>query len=417
MGGTTAAVRARPGGALALGSRVLRPLRFGERWRLLHEVGDGSGVAAAVLARTAVPDPHGSVMDDGVVDPVIEQILALHLAGARPERAVPGFARQLADLVDAGWAPRDVFDADADLIDLIAEACPVDDDWTSIVLAADPPAPQSLPEVLKLLEDDLRHRLTTADSPEAGHHADPVDRTRPMVGNRITEPEGSTHTVQPLPPSPVRHRSAAAHMINVAAAGPRAGSEPSVVNETPPASPATWASSSSPRLIAADADAAPPPGGRSATTPEARTTSEPVPHATAFRAPSPVFGGDDAGGRRWPLFPPATPFRALSPVFHDDDPSGRRRPLSMDDVGDLPFLASNPAGRTFPSVATHGGGTTPGVDPAPITVQADPTASLAWPLPSPAPASAAGDQRSVFDLADQVAALLDEESDLRGLRR
>ena len=96
IGSTTVEVRARPGGALVVGGRVIRPLLFGERWRLLDDVAAGDrSIGATVLAHACEPESMATV-ESSTADDEIAEVLALHLAGARPERTVQGFAEQLA---------------------------------------------------------------------------------------------------------------------------------------------------------------------------------------------------------------------------------------------------------------------------------------------------------------------------------
>ena len=104
LAGSSIAVRARPGGALYVGGRVIRPLSFGERWRVIDAASAAeSPLGATVLAHASEPEAAGETQP---VDDERAQVIALHLAGARPERTVPGFAAQLARLLAAGWAPR-----------------------------------------------------------------------------------------------------------------------------------------------------------------------------------------------------------------------------------------------------------------------------------------------------------------------
>src|SRR5215208_1753018 len=80
---TTVAVRGQPGGGLILDDRVIRPLTFGERCRLLDDAAaSGRSIGATVLARARARESATETS----VDDEIAQILAMHLAGARPER-------------------------------------------------------------------------------------------------------------------------------------------------------------------------------------------------------------------------------------------------------------------------------------------------------------------------------------------
>src|ERR1044072_670762 len=87
----TVTVRGQPGGALILDGRVIRPLSFGERRRALDDVAaTGRSIGAMVLARACAPEPAAEPSTDDEV----AQILAMHLAGARPERPVHAFDTQ-----------------------------------------------------------------------------------------------------------------------------------------------------------------------------------------------------------------------------------------------------------------------------------------------------------------------------------
>lgn len=375
LGGTVAVVRVRPGGALEYGGRVIRPLRFGERWRLLDgaaatEGSDGS-VGASVLA-AAESGPTGAGPTGAGTDvEQIARVLALHLAGARPDRTVPGCAAQLAALVAAGWNPRDVLDADADLIDLLTveEGNRSDGGWTSIVLAVDDDAARvPLDEILRVLECDLLGRLAPPESPESADGAGSVGPSRqataaaPPIARPSALAPARGHPRDASPPSPPRAPEAGHPTAPFPAVEPATPSPSTealhgaaiVGREGAPSSPPRF-----PRPIRADW-----PGSR--------------PSNGAGAAPSVTAQPSEHGDRSIPA--PAGPWIA-QPADPPGEPLARR------------------ATRTEASVA-------------PVVVHDDLAASRTDRLAFPAPS-----RPDTFDVADEVAALLDEESDLRGLRR
>ncbi|WP_319453009.1 MULTISPECIES: hypothetical protein [unclassified Mycobacterium] len=371
LAGSTIAVRARPGGALDVGGRVVRPLSFGERWRVLDDVASSdSPLGATVLAHAGEPETADQAQ---VADDEIAQIIALHLAGARPERAVPGFAAQLARLVAAGWAPRDVFDADADLVDLLTAEAPGEGDgseWTSIVVAPDHPASAPLAETLRALERNLLDRMGSTESNDRPTPSD--DRPR-----LVAESASSDDFPAPFPTVPE-------------------GSWPSHVGSAPtPAGlesmhPTARAENASPLLVtpsAADGFVAP---------------GEPV----CVPRPIRLAWSDQqgAGGRPtsdWPSAPPVGP-RVEDPP----EPTGLPESAVASTVSTVCSTTSS-LGASSPYRATLASSST-----APTVVDDTPIATRT------APGAAPGQARlDVFGLADQLAALLDEESELRGLRR
>ncbi|MBT2498624.1 hypothetical protein J7E25_05910 [Agromyces sp. ISL-38] len=399
LGGAVAVVRARPGGAVEFGGRVIRPLRFGERWRLLDgaatdgaDRSDGSlgaSVLAVAVAGARVEDASvdGAGADGAWPDDRIARVLALHLAGARPGRAVPGCGAQLAALVAAGWSPRGVLDADADLIDLLTVESEgggsdgfTDGGWTSIVLAADADdasdaAQVSLSELLQMLEHDLLGRLAptgpdgSAGADESAGRADAGDRVRAALAAVATASSGS------------RAVSAAVEARRAATAA------------------------GSPRTPAAGHP----------------TVSFPADEPARAAASTDPFGEPAVVGRE---IGPASPPRFPTPI-RTDWPD----PRSSDGVSAAPSVASAPSAHhdraiTTPAAPSIARPATPPGEPvarratraeasaAPVVVLDDAAASRTDRLAFPAPA-----RPDAFDVADEVAALLDEESDLRGLRR
>jgi hypothetical protein len=373
IAGRTIAVRARPGGALDVGGRVVRPLRFGERWRVLDDVADSdSPLGATVLAHAGEPE---TADESQVADDEIGQIIALHLAGARPERAVPGFATQLARLVAAGWSPRDVFDADADLVDLLTAEAPGEGDgseWTSIVVAPDQPASASLADTLRALERNLLDRMGSTGSDDRPTPSD--DRPRLAAENPSSDdfpgafptgPEGTW-------PSPV------------GSARTPSGPEPLHLAAT----------------VRAEAES------QSLVTPTATDgfgvfsapVSVPQPIRLAWSDPQ------GAGGRPtsdWPSAP------AVGPRAEDPPDSTGRPESAVASTVSTERSTTSSLGSSSPYRATLSSS-----NPAPTVVDDSPTAART------APGAAPGQARlDVFGLADQLATLLDEESELRGLRR
>ena len=379
-------MRVRPGGALEFGGRVIRPLRFGERWRVLDGAAtdglDGSLGASVLAAAGAASD--GSASDDARPDGAagdgerIARALALHLAGARSDRAVPGCVEQLAALVAAGWSPRDVLDAEADLIDLLTvEDEPDDragagDGWTSIVLAADSgdsaaDANVSLAELLRLLERDLLGRLAPAETAEAADRPDAVDPARPV-----------RNSAAPSAGDPAATNAAAGRRVAAAAAQSRTPVEghPTIrfpADET--ARPAGSTDRLDDPAVAARAGRADPAAAISGADPH-RLAGLPARDRLGRRAVrrrrAIRWGG--ASGPQSRAVVRAAACGARRAVLAPRDAHGRGARRSS--CTTIPPRAA-PAGSRSPRP--------PGPD--------------------------------AFDVADEVAALLDEESDLRGLRR
>lgn len=152
VGAVTLAVttaRQGPPGALIVGGLTLRPLRFGERIRLVEAAesahpGDPTALARAVLAAATVGGtPDGDRSD--------LEAVALHLAGAR-RGSGPSFADAVRAARTFGWALADILEADADLVDWLTGprstgGAASGAGWTSIVIApadrddATPPSP------------------------------------------------------------------------------------------------------------------------------------------------------------------------------------------------------------------------------------------------------------------------------------
>jgi hypothetical protein len=307
-----------------------------------------------------------------VADDEVAHIIALHLAGARPERAVPGFAAQLTRLVAAGWAPRDVFDADADLVDLLtAEASGegAGGEWTSIVVAPKGTASAPLAETLRALERNLLDRMGSSESDDP------------------PTPSGRRHRIAPESPSsvdtprPFRTEPEGTWPSHVGSAR-----MPSVPAPVPGAATARAETASPARVASAVIDGAP---------------------GAPVNVPRPIrlaWSDQSAGARPtadWPNAPSARP------RVEDPEPSG----LPADDTGGSWAVSA------APSVASSLGSSSPHratlatSHPAPTVVD-DTIAARTAPGATPGQA-----RLDVFALADQLAALLDEESELRGLRR
>lgn len=385
IAGTTIGVRARQGGALEVGGRIVRPLHFGERWRLLDDVAAGeSPLGAAVLAYAG----DAATVDQAQAgDDEIAQIIALHLAGARPERAVPGFAAQLAQLGAAGWTPRDVFDADADLVDLLTVQTtddPAGAEWTTIVVVPDVAAATSPADALRALERNLLDRRGFAESDEALTPARSQYRPTPEHPSGVDVP------------APLSTQPEATWPWHVGGAG------------TPPAHHPVLPAVTGRADIASDL-------------PETPVDDVPAEPSAPIGVPPPIRlawsdrqGGGGQAMPGWRGAPPDSP--------RVDDPP---------DPAALPQAIAQPTG---PQVLA--GASTPGPPPArrattgshtaPTVVADSRVARRTGVAADPGRAGpdvfgVAADLGQagldVFGVADQLAALLDDESDLRGLRR
>ncbi|MCV7363842.1 hypothetical protein [Mycolicibacterium neworleansense] len=369
VAGVAVAVQPRPGGGLAVGDRVIRPLRFGERWRVVDDaVNGGNRIGATVLA-WATESPAAPATGAHADAATIAEVLALHLAGARPERKTPGFSAQLATLTAAGWDSRAVFDTDADLIDLLTTEASdggAVDGWTSIVLTTGP-EPVSPAEALRILEGDLLGRLAAAEADEPSNPdvpsacpsgADAGTQSVPPLGSRRAAADGAaTGTAAPIPG---RHADAEPPGTAVPNLGP------------------------APKIRDDNHSGTTEPGERPASHP-ATEPAFPVP----IRATGST-GWPAAGPWLPPIAGPGVDNHAaqcpVPPTGHADQRSDER--------------TEPPAHRVSAAAVTE----------APNVVRDDPTAPRAERLAAPAATGA-----DPFDTANLVAALLDEESDLRGL--
>ncbi len=376
VAGATVAVRGQPGGGLTLDGRVIRPLTFGDRCRLIDDASaNRRSIGATVLARAC---DRESAAEPSTGDQ-IAQILAMHLAGARPERRALVFEAQLSWLVSAGWKPNDVFDTDADLVDLLtadALGTQAEDDWTTILLVPDHAAACSLTEVLLTLEQSLLERMVSTDlddgvgcraphrvaleSPPASvaHVERDTGEDTLDVDQPVTAPRGALPSTRGAP----------------ASSGPTVGQAGLDLD--------TSVAPSTERYYAADhfntAIALP-------NVPWPIRAGWPG-HSAANAGPE--SGGDDAPTARAPQDPSTVAVRIPEPILTR---------------GQMP---SHFQGRRPPNRAT------PPAGAASTVAHLDPVATRTAPLATRSPAGL-----DTLESADQLAALLDDESDLRGLRR
>lgn len=381
-------VSAEPDGGLRYGSIALRPLSFGERWRVVAE--DPRELGRAVLAGAAAPTRP--------IADVVAEVLALHLAGARPDRPVPGFSAQVAALVAAGWTPGDVLAAPADLVDLLTSELAAaqrggssagagdDPGWTRIVLGPAPALERAegldVTGALQLLEADLRGRgvhANTAAARESGAAAAPTptltDISVPVHGDipgtgpiPAAGAPGRPDDVLQDPPGPVRHSPQS----------PRARrSAPAAAAQHPAESnlePAGLGQAPLPLELR--------PIPLSRRSPTAGQPTAPSLPDTAVPAPT----GQLSGPARVTPAVPADPAHSLLPLWPE-------APRGSSIAPPVPIRSSWLA------------------DASP---RSTPVASLA-------PHWATGEQPThptgTAELSDRIAALLDEESDLRGLLR
>ena len=388
LGAVTVDVAARPGGALAFDGLLIRPLAFGERWRVLAGA-PAEGIGPAILAAASGRTGGGQ----------LAQVLALYLSGARPGRAIPAFAEQVQRLVAGGWTPTDVMAADADLVDLLteppADAATGGGRWTSIVLLPevdvldDEAAAGSVAEVVELLQRDLAARAGTA--------AEIREPSSVTIGARAAgtaigpASRGGASTLPQLPPTP----------------GPAVAGAPAATATVP--------------LAAAPADRLP-----------ARDRDPLSPSALALPG---AYAGKPDAARRGDTFhadAPGRPWTGARPADPHPTP-GRRAAVRAETLGWIPGSAGpHPAALT-------GGDTASALLPYPLPIRghtrepASQTSSASRSWVSPAAAStgvvsmmaaaprvapsgapdASGQDDA--DVATSLAALLDAEADLRGL--
>ena len=383
LAGTTVLVRARSGGALEFEGRVIHPLRFGERWRLLEATTVSGSLGANVLA--AATDGDGTedavaVRDAGTRGDTAAQVLALHLAGARVDRTAPGCAAQVAALIDKGWTARDVLDADADVIDLITADLRADadrdmgsDGWTRIELAptdtddADTPGTPAttVTELVRMLERQLLERIA------------PVELT---AGDDDSAPTARRAAVDGEPADPANGKATAA--TNGGANGVQGAAPGGVV------SPARTRGS-------AGRD------GVSHTTVPQESSTAGVEQLPAH--PQPIRTGW-SGEPGW-----ATPTLASA--------TGTASVLTFPNIRDVgaPVLASSAPRAVAPPPSAPS--LVPRAGARAAVIEPDAAVSRTAPFAAPAADRVAATSVEAFAVADELAALLDEESDLRGLRR
>ncbi|GFG52567.1 hypothetical protein MAGR_40080 [Mycolicibacterium agri] len=365
---------------------MIRPLLFGERWRLLDRIAAGqSSVGATVLAHAR--DPGSTAASASSAEDEIAQVLALYLAGARPERAAQGFAAQLSRLMAAGWKPCDVLDAEADLVDrLTADApdTPDGDDWTTIEIVSEQLTTAAPAAVLRALEQNLLDRMASADG----------DGSRSLTDHPPVAAWGDRGLTAPPPAPPSRTTAEESQRVGADAVA----SSPDIAHGGPHA-PA-----------AANTNVTGPTSAR--TRGHAYETTPLAEIHTATERPTPATA--DRGDQR----------RVRAGMAEHQS----TKAWIAQDQADAPPPAAPDFG---PTIASHvlGPVVSRTVEPAAVpihrhiyraghaaagstVVHDDPVAPRTAQAAQPSPAGT--DAR---ELADQLAAMLDDEADLRGLRR
>jgi hypothetical protein len=167
VGATTLAIRAvGTHGAVGVGNLVVRPLRFGERSRLVDAAATATD-PARTLSRLVAEAAAGDGRDPAT------NAVALHLAGAGHG---PGFATALAAVMRLlGCRPTEVLDLPALEVDQLVtriqperDRPPVDGGWHRIVFDGHPPetggpAPDPAAVALELARDLLARGTATVD--------------------------------------------------------------------------------------------------------------------------------------------------------------------------------------------------------------------------------------------------------------
>jgi hypothetical protein len=408
IGGIRDASAIAPGALRLPSGAVVRPLAFGVRAQVCAGPPHAAALGAAVLA-AAVDLPPSPTAAAGVPwaesDEVAVQALALHLAGAEPKGVVPSFADVAVVMSRTyGWDVGELLDVPAQLADRLASAAlgGDDDGWTRVVLAQEP-APRGATEVRDALAADLLRRAAAGISSglaalgAEGLAADPAADQRPSRGRTTTSTrtdrvESDRAREARCPPHP---RDRLPHP-----------DPPARDTEASPQDAASIAGHRGPRTTATSRAGAAPPAGGPATRPIPRH-DEGDPDLSPARPSSPA--------------PPWTPAGASRGTR---GPSRPRSPRLDVDAGP-PLVGAN--GQPGPGAGPDAAATT-GVRREAMWAPSLPQAST-----DRLPAATADTSRMVattregaaltrppapaLGVAEQVAAALDDESDLRGLLR
>ena len=187
-------------GEIRLGSDdgpVLRPLSFGERWRAVTRA-RSSGSPAATLARLVHRD---ATVREGAFDLLGQQIVAL--AMAYDAEATLSYADTALVLSRAGSAPLSTLaDMEAAAVDRLAiSLSDVDDEWTRVSFVA--AGAGSLEEILESLalamlqRDDTAVRPSSAPDASASGGGAPVDEASARAREATDRPLQGASSVMP----------------------------------------------------------------------------------------------------------------------------------------------------------------------------------------------------------------------------
>jgi hypothetical protein len=428
LGDQSVAIEDAPQDGLTVEGWTIRPLDFGERDRSVRGAAD---VAASVLAAAS--------LEAGPEPSLPAEILALHLAGADPDRERRGFDETLLLVARrSGWTPTEILATEARLVDRLAdEAVPPDVDaggWRSVVFRPpDAPTPSELREQLAA---DFRRRASASVSvasdaaptsapdasprirPDEQAHA-PDDRETPEPGETAPRESASTRDTARRPSHPSEAppgRAEAKVSADVAAnarrsrtssapvkGAPRARSTPEPGPERPRVGPGRLSAGSvvgAPRA-GASASAAPVAAGEI----DARDESSAPPSAAASLRSAPVRGAapsSEAG-----IGAPSVPHEGSRPrpLPHGRAPTANTAPATVASARPGARPAGGPlVGRidAAPGVATLA---TPGAEAA--------SRLASWTAHSPSALDVHEEDEDA--LMDRIAAALDAEADLRGV--
>jgi hypothetical protein len=417
------------GGAIRVGQVMLRPLGFGERSRVVADSaaaapGGLAAVAAAVLTAARAGLGEAGVPARGPrVQRVVVEAVAMHLAGARTDHRALGFAESAALAARSfGWTAEQVLGADADAVDRLVDAvAPVLDDapgWNRILItgtADSAPAGTEAPDrpvdataVRDALARDLLARATRAFAPDPAEPADlgstggrlaaagprPDGPTNPLerVGLRVPPTggpgrsfDGGTSSGAPSP-APSAVGTADHHPGAAAAPSP----SPAGAATLPVAYGATYPRAAGDGGTGAASD--PRRGGGVTGRDVSTSTSGPRQPTTAPHGPDPELAGP--GGARAEVSPGPPDEHLGVPTSAYPPGTGASGPWSLPgQPGEWGTPAASPGPATRAPAAV---------------VSAPPAVGLRAP---------AERHRDARDLAEAIAALLDDEADLRGVRR
>lgn len=204
---------------------ILRPLTFGERSRVVTRA-VGSPAALDILCAGML---QVALVQPGEADRFVQEILALQLAGA--DQDAPPFAETVLQVArTAGWELQQVYDAEAAEVDRLAiylGGQPPDSGWTQIVFASSVATLTSVRQ--ELAEQLLRRAKSFAETPEEQQAfpmvtapatptldaSFPARTARSLVNSvlpterSLSNPEPRT-TTDTVPEAPVHHKQAVA---------------------------------------------------------------------------------------------------------------------------------------------------------------------------------------------------------------